>query len=128
MAYWLSAIAAGCLLAGCSSHPVTANVNTDQSGTIAGGATVGVTSNIDVGVNGTGNPNDGTWTAGVTVTFRDLPSADAVAALDRAHAERQSDKVFILTPAAGADRNFVSDYFLAIKYAIREHAEIKPLD
>lgn len=74
------------LLVGCQSHPTTVAVNTNEDQTISGSVTSQVSDHVNVGVQGSGNPTTGEWTAGVVITFKAAPDQTTAWALEAADA------------------------------------------
>lgn len=61
-------------LNGCATHPTTLAVNADQDHNISGSLTTVVSTNLDLGIQGSGNPDTGDWNVGIVVVFKEQPS------------------------------------------------------
>lgn len=74
-------------LAGCGSLGQTSvQVGTTNGTNITGQVGSQITTNLFVGVNGSGNPSTGEWSAGIVITFREAPPIQVVSALRQANA------------------------------------------
>lgn len=69
-----SALAA-VLLLGCKT-PSTLIVTADDDHNIGGSLTTQPSTNLTIGIEGTGNPDTGEWEIGIVVTFKDAPTAN----------------------------------------------------
>ena len=76
--YILSLLAlAVCLgLAACKTHvPATIEIGANQDHDITGTVTVSPSTNLDIGITGTGNPDTGDYTVGIVVVFKERPES-----------------------------------------------------
>lgn len=111
------------IFAGCHNPPLTTvGLNTDQDHNITGSVTSQVTSNLNVGVQGSGNPSTGDWSAGVVITFKDAASIDQTTqwALEAANAEpvntAKGGPVFMIAKADWSNPEFRNALMQAIKH------------
>lgn len=62
------------LCIGCASHPqTTVQVTADDAHNIGGSVDVVVSTNLNVGLTGSGNPDTGAWNIGLVITFKAAP-------------------------------------------------------
>ena len=66
----------GLFVSGCKTQvPTTIEIGTDQDHDITGTVTVSPSTNLDIGITGTGNPDTGDYTIGIVVVFKDRPES-----------------------------------------------------
>jgi hypothetical protein len=63
-------------LAACKTHvPTTIEIGANQDHDITGTVTVSPSTNLDIGITGTGNPDTGDYTVGIVVVFKERPES-----------------------------------------------------
>ena len=106
----------GVLTTGCgTSHPTTINVGS-TNGNVSGGVTTQITTNINAGVTGSYDPTNGSWTAGLVITFKEAPPAavlqlaETAGAVQTPNTKAQTPTRFIITrpdATSAAQTNFI---------------------
>lgn len=104
------------LTSGCGTpHPTTINVGS-TNGNVSGGVTTQITTNINAGVTGSYDPTNGSWTAGLVITFKEAPPAavlqlaETAGAVQTPNTKAQTPTRFVITrpdATSAAQTNFI---------------------